>query len=69
MVEDKNVGGRVQDREIVLGSNALRRAAAVLAMIATQEERDDEPGDLHRLSHWLGLVGRQDDACYLRTYP
>ncbi|KQU55668.1 hypothetical protein ASG67_05885 [Sphingomonas sp. Leaf339] len=66
---DKNVGGRAQDREIVLGSNALRRAAAVLAMIATQEERDDEPGDLHRLSHWLGLVGRQDDACYLRTYP
>ena len=53
----------------MLGSNALRRAAAVLAMIATQEERDDEPGDLHRLSHWLGLVGRQDDACYLRTYP
>ncbi|MBJ6120890.1 hypothetical protein [Sphingomonas mollis] len=69
MVIDKDLNTRSQDREIVLGSNALRRAAAVLATIATQEERDDEPGDLHRLSHWLGLVGRQDDACYLRTYP
>lgn len=69
MIDDKDSNTRSQNREIVLGSDALCRAAAVLATIATQEEREDEPGDLHRLSHWLGLVGRQGDACYLRTYP